>query len=78
MDDQLECERPVSNEVLRLKVEHVDNEIHAQGYRESNENQLKRLKIFKKSGEHGVVVRAFGLYWGGSRFESLLTHHCGP
>ena len=27
-------------------------------------------------GEHGVVVRAFGLYWGGIRFESLSTHHC--
>ena len=28
------------------------------------------------SGEHGVVVRAFGLYWGCIRFESLPTHHC--
>ena len=27
-------------------------------------------------GEHGVVVRAFVLYWGGIRFESLSTHHC--
>ena len=27
-------------------------------------------------GEHGVVVRAFGLYWGCIRFESLSTHHC--
>ena len=27
-------------------------------------------------GEHGAVVRAFGLYRGGIRFESLLTHHC--
>ena len=27
-------------------------------------------------GEHGVVVRAFGLYWGGIRFESLSTHQC--
>ena len=26
--------------------------------------------------EHGVVVRAFGLYWGGIRFEPLSTHHC--
>ena len=26
--------------------------------------------------EHGVVVRAFDLYWGGIRFESLSTHHC--
>ena len=26
--------------------------------------------------EHGVVVRAFGSYWGGIRFESLSTHHC--
>ena len=26
--------------------------------------------------EHGVVVRAFGLYWGGIRFESLSNHHC--
>ena len=26
--------------------------------------------------EHGVVVKAFGLYWGGIRFESLSTHHC--
>ena len=25
---------------------------------------------------HGVVVRAFVLYWGGNRFESLSTHHC--
>ena len=22
------------------------------------------------------MVRAFGLYWGGFRFESLSTHHC--
>ena len=22
------------------------------------------------------MVRAFGLYWGGIRFESLSTHHC--
>ena len=22
------------------------------------------------------MVRAFGLYWGGNRFESLSTHHC--
>ena len=28
------------------------------------------------NGEHGVVVRAFDLYWGGIRFESLSTHHC--
>ena len=28
------------------------------------------------AGEPGVVVRAFGLYWGGIRFESLSTHHC--
>ena len=27
-------------------------------------------------GEHGVVVRAFDLYWGGNRFESLAAHHC--
>ena len=27
-------------------------------------------------GEHGVAVRAFGLYWGGIRFEYLSTHHC--
>ena len=27
-------------------------------------------------GSNGVVVRAFGLYWGGIRFESLSTHHC--
>ena len=27
-------------------------------------------------GEHGVVVRAFSLFWGGIRFESLSTHHC--
>ena len=27
-------------------------------------------------GEHGVVVRAFVLYWGGVRFESLPTQHC--
>ena len=27
-------------------------------------------------GEHGVVVRAFGLYWCGIRFGSLSTHHC--
>ena len=26
--------------------------------------------------EHGVVVGAFGLYWGGIRFESLSTHQC--
>ena len=25
---------------------------------------------------HGVVVRAFVLYWGGHRLESLSTHHC--
>ena len=25
---------------------------------------------------HSVVVRAFGLYCGGIRFESLSTHHC--
>ena len=27
-------------------------------------------------GEHGVMVRAFGLYWGGMRFEHLSAHHC--
>ena len=27
-------------------------------------------------GEHGVVIRAFDLYWGGIRFESLSTHDC--
>ena len=27
-------------------------------------------------GEHGVVVRAFRLCWGGIRFESLSTHNC--
>ena len=32
---------------------------------------LKTLK-----GVHVVVFRAFGLYWGGIRFESLSTHHC--
>ena len=26
--------------------------------------------------EHGVTLRAFVLYWGGNRFESLSTHHC--
>ena len=31
---------------------------------------------WRSQGEHGVVVRAFGLYWGGIRFESLSTHHC--
>ena len=25
---------------------------------------------------HGIVVRAFVLYWGGNKFESLSTHHC--
>ena len=30
----------------------------------------------RREWEHGVVVRAFGLYWGGIRFESLSTHHC--
>ena len=29
-----------------------------------------------RRGEHGVVIRGFGLYWGGIRFESLSTHHC--
>ena len=33
---------------------------------------LEQLRV----REHGVVVRAFGLYWGGIRFESLSTHHC--
>ena len=28
-----------------------------------------------RRGEHGVVVRAFGLYWGGIRFKSLSTHN---
>ena len=28
------------------------------------------------SGEHGIVVRAFVLYWGGNRLESLSTHYC--
>ena len=37
----------------------------------------ERLKFgHEHLGEHGVVVRAFGLYWGGIRFESLSTHHC--
>ena len=27
-------------------------------------------------GGQGIVVRAFGLYWGGIRFESRSTHHC--
>ena len=28
-------------------------------------------------GEHGVVIRAFDMYWGGIRFGSISTHHCG-
>ena len=28
------------------------------------------------TGQHGAVVRAFVLYWGGIRFECLWTHHC--
>ena len=27
-------------------------------------------------GEHGVVVTAVCLYWGGIGFESLSAHHC--
>ena len=34
------------------------------------------IENYFSSGEHGVVVRAFGLYWGGIRFQSLSTHHC--
>ena len=35
----------------------------------------KTLIVSGGIGEHGVVVTAFSLYWGGTRFESLLTHH---
>ena len=30
-------------------------------------------KLFSVIGSIGVVVRAFGLYWGGIRFESLYS-----
>ena len=30
----------------------------------------------KKLWNYGAVVRSFGLYWGGIRFESLSTRHC--
>ena len=42
----------------------------------------EKTKVFSSvfslplQANHGVVVRAFGLYWGGIRFESLSTHHC--
>ena len=32
--------------------------------------------IPESNAEHGVVGRAFVLYLGGIRFESLSTHHC--
>ena len=38
------------------------------------EERSETVKFFP--GEHGVVVRAFSLYLGGSRFESLSTHYC--
>ena len=34
------------------------------------------LHITSCLGDHGVVVRAFGLYWDGIRIEFLSTHHC--
>ena len=37
---------------------------------------LKDPKMQSLSNMHGVVARAFGLYRGGTRFESLSTHHC--
>ena len=33
-------------------------------------------KVVPQMGEHSVVVRALGMYWGGARFESLSTLHC--
>ena len=36
--------------------------------------KFSSVKHFK--GEHGVVVRAFRLYWDAIRFEALSTHHC--
>ena len=51
-------------------------------------NEFQLDNIFKKysptehsrisflTGEHGVVVSTFGLYWGAIRFESLSTRHC--
>ena len=38
--------------------------------------RLFPCRWFTIFGCFGVVVRAFGLYWGGIRFESLSTHHC--
>ena len=35
---------------------------------------LLAIEVF--IGEHGVLVRAFCLCWGGIRFESLSTHNC--
>ena len=40
-----------------------------------HKNILIMITIFGQ-GEHGVVVRAFGLYRGGIMFESLSTRHC--
>ena len=36
----------------------------------------RRFRLFRAFGGHGVVVKAFGLYWGGIRFESFSSHHC--
>ena len=33
-----------------------------------------KIKFNLFNEEHDLVVRAFGLYWGGSRFETLSTH----
>ena len=40
-------------------------------------NDALRKKSYRfNNGEHCVVVRAFGLYWGDIRFDYLSTHHC--
>ena len=45
--------------------------------RNGTRSQAKELidMNISRTEDHGVVVRAFGLYWDSIRLETLSTHH---
>ena len=44
--------------------------------KKTGRNNKQKVYFISEREEHGVVVRALGLYWSGIRFESLSSHHC--
>ena len=69
---------PLKNECCVKVHEDSDSFQGTKKVRNSQRQKKYEMKVVEClfQWEHGVVVRAFGFYWGGSRFESLSNHHC--